>query len=143
MTAEDGPKVRTAQLWSWLSALQLLCNHPKLFHDKLLEGLKAPKSNARRKAPVGNTEDHNLGPSLSASDEELIIDDPLAKTALSQSLTATQAAFREVDDTGALCLSNKMQALMSILELSEAAHDKVLVSSFSLVDPYLSILSLL
>ena len=131
--ASKGDEPRRAVLWSWLSLLQLLCNHPKSFRDGLLalkagyEGLSKTKAPvARKKALQSDAEDGLFG-----SDEDAVqLAEPVSKLGLSPIISESEKVFEALTtpiDT--LCLSNKMQVLMSILDFAEAAGDKVLVFS--------------
>ncbi|CAD6581667.1 MAG: hypothetical protein ASARMPRED_000675 [Alectoria sarmentosa] len=128
-----GGEPKQATLWSWLGLLQLLCNHPKSFREGIL-ALKAGYENSsktkplmvRKKARQSDTEEGPLG-----SEEDAIqLNEPISKIGLSQIISESEKVFEILTtpiDT--LCLSNKMQVLMSILNFAEAAQDKVLVFS--------------
>ena len=148
LTGDTDRNVGTTTLWSYLSVLQLLCNHPGSFHDRLhmehqglgkdLSPNSFPSQNDSGGRRVQQEHSHpesdtHTGPSLSASDEDLAIEEALPKTMLSLALSTTQKAFNDSGEaTNSLHLSNKMQALIRIIELSETAGDKVLVFSHRL-----------
>lgn len=131
--ASKGDEPRQAVLWSWLGLLQLLCNHPQSFREGLLalkaehEGSSKTKpSVARKKARQFDTEEGLFG-----SEEDAVqLAEPVSMIGLSQIISESQKVFEVLTTPiDALCLSNKMQVLMSILEFAEAAQDKVLVFS--------------
>ena len=146
LTGDTDRNVRTATLWSYLSVLQLLCNHPGSFHARLQTERQSQEDDTRPNLSQNNsrgskaqkkhsnlTSDSRNDPSLPASDEDIINKEPLPKTLLSLALDKTQKAFNEIGEaSNALHLSNKMQAVMRIIELSETAGDKVLVFSHRL-----------
>ena len=148
LAGDTDRNVRTTTLWSYLSVLQLLCNHPVSFYDRLQKEHQGSGNDSRRSSFPSQHDgrgssiqrershpesDALIGPSLSTSDEDLAIEGPLPQTMLSLALSITQKAFNDSSgNTSALHLSNKMQALMRIIELSEKASDKVLVFSHRL-----------
>ena len=128
-----GGEPQQATLWSWLSLLQLLCNHPKSFKEGLLalraeyEGSSKTKPlEAKMKAHQSDTEEGLLG-----SEEDAVqLNNPVSKIGLSQIISESEKVFEILGmPVDALCLSNKMQVLMSILQFAETAEDKVLVFS--------------
>ncbi|KAL6713183.1 hypothetical protein ACLMJK_009304 [Lecanora helva] len=128
-------ETRLASLWVWLGILQLLCNHPKLFKDKMLSELGDPVSRVNPVRPQQDprrTSEEFFG----GSDEDA--DTPLANsvtsTAFAQIMERCEKVFQDLSECSderpdAPVLSNKMQVLMNIVELSAAAKDKVLVFS--------------
>ena len=110
-----------ATLWSWLGVLQLLCNHPKLYWENLQkprDNKKKPKSTQLEQAILASEEDATL------------LNEPTSQVALSQIIDESKDIFENLTQPlEALCLSNKMQVLMRILEFADAACDKVLVFS--------------
>ena len=117
-SSEDEP--RYATLWTWLGVLQLLCNHPKCYWDKLHES--KPQEKNKRKFQKQE---------LPASEEDpSTLDEPVSQVAVPQIVQESMSIFNRLDQPlDALCLSHKMQLLMSILHFAEAAQDKVLVFS--------------
>ena len=129
-----GDEPGTATLWSWLGVLQLLCNHPKCYLDKLSEvKVKVEDSSKRKNPQLRKSPGPILGTDvlLLASDEDAsLLDEPVSQQAMSTIITETEKLFdRLTEPVDALPLSNKMHILISILQFAEAAHDKVLVFS--------------
>lgn len=131
--ASKGGEPQQALLWSWLGLLQLLCNHPKSFNEGLL-ALKAGYEGSSKTKPLVAKQkarkfDAEEGP-LGSEEDAVQLNEPLSKIGLSQIISESEKVFQilttPVDD---LCLSNKMQVLMSILKYAEAVQDKVLVFS--------------
>ena len=116
---ENEPHLAT--LWTWLGVLQLLCNHPKLYWKKVQE----PRAN-KKKAKSAQLEQGIL-----ASEEDAtLLNEPTSQVALSQIIQESKDIFENLTQPlEALCLSNKMQVLMKILDFADAARDKVLVFS--------------
>lgn len=116
---ENEPHVAT--LWTWLGVLQLLCNHPKLYWEKLQEprvNKKKPKSTQLEQGILASEEDATLP------------NEATSQVALSQIIEESKDIFENLTQPlEALCLSNKMQVLMKILDFANAARDKVLVFS--------------
>ncbi len=136
---EDAHRPKNAAIWSYLAVLQLICNHPVSIkiEQKVSANPSTVESPAngesktlitrRQDLPVPNDD---YIPNLPKSDEDAIIDNPLTEDVLSMALSTTQEAFNDLgENSDALNLSNKMQALIRIIELSGAAGDKVLVFS--------------
>ena len=110
-------------VWSYLSVLQLICNHPCL----CLMEQKGSKSTAKDQGRV--TEKQNLS-EPSKIDEEPMMDDSVAEDILSTAIATAQGHFKDQGEiTDSVHLSVKMQALMRIIELSGIAGDKVLIFS--------------
>ena len=132
-TASRDKEPGTATLWSWLSVLRLLCNHPKCYKDKLLEvesgsgsSRQAPQ---KRKTHISVAEEALLG-----SDDDLpILDEPASRIALSKTQIESRKVFESLaEPVDALFHSHKIQVLMNILKFSQDAHNKVLVFSHSI-----------
>lgn len=131
--ASKGGEPKQALLWSWLGLLQLLCNHPKSFREGLLAlraeyeySSKTKPSVAKKKARQSDAEEGPLG-----SEEDAVqLNEPVSRIGLRQIISESERVFEMLaTPVDALCLSNKMQVLMSVLEFAEAAQDKVLVFS--------------
>ena len=116
---ENEPQVTT--LWTWLDVLQLLCNHPKCYWEKLHE-LKVNKKNSKST---------QFEQGILASEEDATLpNEATSKAALCQIIEESKSIFENLTQPlEALCLSNKMRVLMQILDFADAAHDKVLVFS--------------
>ena len=116
---ENEPHLAT--LWTWLSVLQLLCNHPKCYWEKLHE----PRVNKKKSKST------QFEQGILASEEDAtLLNEPISRVALSQVIEESKSIFDNLTQPlEALCLSNKMRVLMQILDYADAAHDKVLVFS--------------
>ena len=116
---ENEPHLAT--LWTWLGVLQLLCNHPKLYWKKLQE----PKVSKKK------SKSNQLEEGILASEEDAtLLNEATSQVALSQVIEESKDIFEDLTlPLEALCLSNKMQVLMKILDFADAARDKVLVFS--------------
>lgn len=131
--ASKGGEPQQATLWSWLGLLQLLCNHPKSFREGLLV-LKAEYEASSKTKPLvakkkARQSDAEEGP-LGSEEDSVQLNKPVSKIGLSQIISESERVFEILTTpVDALCLSNKMQVLMSILNFAEAAQDKVLVFS--------------
>ena len=116
---ENEPHVAT--LWTWLDILQLLCNHPKCYWEKLHE----PR--VKKKRSKSNQFEQGI---LASEEDAALLNEGTSQVALSQVIKESQGIFENVTQPlEALCLSNKMQVLMQILDFANAARDKVLVFS--------------
>ena len=128
-----GGEPRVATLWSWLGVLQLLCNHPKCYLEKLLEVQAESEDPSKRKAPQPKKAARPTSEveALLASDEDVsLLDESISQLAISRITLKTERLFDNLaEPLDALPLSNKMQILMNILLFAEAVHDKVLVFS--------------
>ena len=133
LTATRGKEPGKATLWSWLSILKLLCNHPKCYQEKLFEvGHEpvSPKRAPQKKKAFASVADE----AMAASEDDIaILDEPVSQSAFSQIKVDSRRVFQSSDGPiVALSLSNKVQVLMKILAFSQDAHDKVLVFSHSI-----------
>lgn len=128
-----GGEPKQATLWSWLGLLQLLCNHPKSFREGIL-ALKAGYESSSKTKPLvvrkkARQSDAEEGP-LGSEEDAVQLNEPVSKIGLSQIISESEKVFEVLTTpVDTLCLSNKMQVLMSILKFAEAAQDKVLVFS--------------
>ena len=132
-TASSDKEPRSTTLWSWLSILRLLCNHPKCYTEKLLKvesgsGSSEPalqKSKARKSAG----EEALVG----SEDDVAISDEPFSHVAVSKTRDESRKVLELLaGPIDALSLSHKTQVLMNILKFSQDANDKVLVFSHSI-----------
>ncbi len=116
---ENEPHVAT--LWTWLGVLQLLCNHPKCYWEKLHE----PRVNKKKSKST------QFEQGILASEEDATLpNEATSQVALCQVIEDSKSIFEKLTQPlEALCLSNKMQVLMQILHFADAARDKVLVFS--------------
>lgn len=124
----EGP--HTATLWAWISMLRLVCNHPQCFYDKLnsIEAGKAPPKRPKKKKS-------SVAEELGIADEDMaLLEASPRELGMSEDLVRRQLQPFETLDVpvDAISLANKMEILLQILELSNAAGDKVLVFSHSL-----------
>ena len=129
-SAKDEP--HRAVLWTWLHILQLLCNHPKLFKDKLqsleavLEATPGAKRPAKRKIATNSLEDNVT----TSDDDDDIITELGSQGALGRILTGARSIFdKNTDPIDNKSLSNKMQVLMTIIEHCGRAGNKMLIFS--------------
>lgn len=130
---------RQGNLLSCLSMLQLLCNHPGMYYKRLSEecnkvqpGLLGDKNcpdkakKRKRSDDITSDEKNTGGPNISPSEDS----EPLPDTIRSVALREAQKAADELGQVfDSLELSNKLQLLMKILELSSIVGDKALVFS--------------
>ena len=116
---ENEPHVAT--LWTWLGVLQLLCNHPKCYWEKLHE----PRVNKKKSKST------QFEQGILASEEDAtLLNEAVSQVALRQVIEESKGIFENLTQPlEALCLSNKMRVLMQILDFADAARDKVLVFS--------------
>ena len=132
-SASRDQEPRVATLWSWLSFLRLLCNHPKCYKMKLLEvvpGSGSSKSAPRKRRESAAAVEEAL---IGSEDNMAVLEDPVSRVTLSKTKDESRKVFEALaEPIDALALSHKTQVLMSILEFSQDAHDKVLVFSHSL-----------
>lgn len=128
---------RSNQLWSYIGALQLLCNHPKSYYDQIVKdatnqqiksGQKAPGVDANfMKSPKAKPK-KNI--ESSSSEEPDSIDEETAAQSIPGSLKAAQEVVGKlVEGIESLSHSYKMTTLVEIVRLSIAAEDKVLIFS--------------
>lgn len=132
-------------VWAWLAVLRLLCNHPKCFRDKLLQGnlpdgagaTKLRKSKLRKSkftnAPIPTDNE------VTTSDEadalvDALVDAPVSSIGISHTVLDMQLApfDRMTVPLDSVNLSNKMQILMDVLKFSKEVKDKVLIFSHSI-----------
>ena len=125
-------ETRQASLWTWLSILQLLCNHPKCFRDRILTtqtnvSLQGSKGLSRRSTSILNNMDDTFG---SFDDDDILLTDPLTMGTLANVTAESEKIFEILTEPiENVNLSNKMLILMQILKLCGDIHDKVLVFS--------------
>ena len=132
-SASRDQEPRVATLWSWLSFLRLLCNHPKCYKKKLLEVV--PGSGSSKSAPQKRRESAAVvEEALNGSEDNMeVLEDPVSRVTLSKTKDESRKVFESLaEPIDALALSHKTQVVMNILEFSQDAHDKVLVFSHSL-----------
>ena len=130
LTASNEKEPGTATLWSWLSILRLLCNHPKCYKDKLESAsLSSRQALQKRKAHSSVAEEALIG-----SDEDIAIsDEPVSRVGISKTKAESRKVFELLGEPiDALFLSHKTQILMNILKYSQDANNKVLVFSHSI-----------
>ena len=120
-----------AVLWTWLHILQLLCNHPKLFREKLLtvkaEMERLPGQKRPLKKSLANSVEDNL---IASDDDDAVITDVSSQGALGRIIAGAQETFdNNAESIDSKLLSNKMQVLMTIIECCGNVRDKLLVFS--------------
>ncbi|OCL05733.1 hypothetical protein AOQ84DRAFT_298354 [Glonium stellatum] len=105
---------KNTRIWSWLSVLSLLCNHPMIFFSKLFEEKQA-----------------NRGHNSNAGSPEQDVDDlPISELGIPGSMMESQRAlFTEAKKLDQMQHSYKMDVFNHILDYSEAVGDRVLVFS--------------
>lgn len=124
-----------ATLWAWLSILRLLCNHPKCFHDKLVEN-RATAQKDKSASKTKKKRQHGLGDSGIASDEEsVLLDEPVEKLGIPKTMIDKELALLAIvtGSLGASVLANKIQILEQIMNYAEEAGDKTLIFSHSIL----------
>lgn len=141
-TVIDGqPKRKSASsVWAWLAVLRLLCNHPKCFRDKLLQGISPDSADIlkSKKSRFFNasisTRNEVTRPEDADALVDALVDAPVSRIGISQSVLDMQLApfDRMTVPLDSISLSNKMHILMDILKFSREVKDKVLIFSHSL-----------
>ncbi|KAJ5689123.1 hypothetical protein N7462_003515 [Penicillium macrosclerotiorum] len=101
----------STKLWSWLAILQLCCNHPYPFREKLFDRLKIPEDSDGQSVLPQSIQDAGLPRDLFSKMEELFNQFPNLKMA---------------------SLSNRILLLDEILDRSIRSGDKVLIFTQSL-----------
>ncbi|KAJ5381275.1 uncharacterized protein N7496_003703 [Penicillium cataractarum] len=109
--ARAGSADASLKLWSWLAIMQLCCNHPYPFREKLADRLKQ--------------QEENEGPSVLPRS---IQDAGLPSELVSQ----MEALFSKYYDLQDIALSNRAVLLDKILDLSIKAGDKILIFTQSI-----------
>ncbi|KAK4621839.1 hypothetical protein CLAFUW4_06550 [Fulvia fulva] len=115
------------QMFSWLDLLGLLTTHPLAFKRKLLKPV-VKKTRGRATSPRGSTVSDNGG--VDIDDTEDLADEAVLNLGFSQE--TVDEIVEGITDELQVRDSAKMSMLISILELSAACGDKVLVFSGSL-----------
>lgn len=108
--AKSGDADASLKLWSWLAIMQLLCNHPFPFREKLEDRLKQQEDNEASILPTS------------------IQDAGLPSDLVSQ----MDALFSKYPNLQETALSNRAVILDEILDLSMRAKDKVLIFTQSI-----------
>ncbi|KAJ9643017.1 hypothetical protein H2199_004539 [Coniosporium tulheliwenetii] len=126
--------VANTRLWSWLAILNLLCNHPKTFIDKITQKdvKKRPKKSAKQPKVADEPEDEAVdaadNPEVIPSDVD--VSELKLSTSLVQQLEHLFAAIdRPISSTK---YSHKVEMFVRILKLARDAGDRVLVFSHSI-----------
>ncbi|KAF2811063.1 uncharacterized protein BDZ99DRAFT_441813 [Mytilinidion resinicola] len=119
-SARGEDNVSRTRLWSWLAILVLLCSHPQIFFDKVLDLLqndarskKLPKSTARRQLEA--EEDETGQPELHPIDQDV-----------------EDISLQVKKEVGNMDQSFKMQAVEKIIRYSKEVGDRVLIFSHSI-----------
>ena len=122
-------------MFAWLQDLRVLCNHPKIFEEKLRQRLQAAQSQSEAVgdgAPpksTGGKKKKKMAAQVEPADfdeEEL---DPNLPTTVTEKLLIIYNAYPTPVDSNPL--SFKMLVLKQILDLAEKSGDKALVFSHS------------
>ncbi|GAM86784.1 hypothetical protein ANO11243_048040 [Dothideomycetidae sp. 11243] len=124
---EEQTKVAQVRLFGWISILNLLCNHPKAFRNKLLED-KKPMRDARAKGSA--TESDEL--SSIDDDTDVLSADDIHISKLGLKPEMIQELAGEISETASVDASHRMILVEKILKLSRDAGDKVLIFSHSI-----------
>ncbi|KAL8796479.1 MAG: hypothetical protein Q9195_001153 [Heterodermia aff. obscurata] len=126
-----------ATMFAWLQDLRVLCNHPKLFEEKLRQRLEAAQTKPRTVGdgtPLNSTDGKKKKKEMAAQAEPADFNeenwDPELPTTVNENLLAIYNAHATPLDS--ISLSFKMLVLKHILDLAERASDKTLVFSHSL-----------
>lgn len=126
--------VANTRLWSWLAILNLLCNHPKTFIDKITQKdvKKRDKQSAKQLKVADKPEDEAVdaadNPDVIPSDVD--VSELKLSTSLVQQLEHLFAAIhRPIRSTKH---SHKVEMFVKILSLARDAGDRVLVFSHSI-----------
>jgi transcriptional regulator ATRX len=153
---EEGTTITQVKLFGWLAILQLLCNHPKVFRNKLLEppvinkkGKKAPLLAAEDEVVAGpstappSTMPASTAPPLTAAtpgaregqtppvDEEAAYADAhISQYDINKAIVDN--LLEVVPDDASIELSYKTLLVQKIMRLSIEAGDKVLIFSQSI-----------
>lgn len=127
---KDG-EIKTTTLWHWLSMLTLLCNHPSAFKAKLNERIE----DAAAQVKASKTRSHEATDAEETPDNDDAVDlDAQLKVDMSRDLIEQETRLLDiVDDINAVELSNKAQILCQILDAADAAGDKTLIFSQSIL----------
>jgi hypothetical protein len=109
--AKSGDSDANPRLWSWLAVMQLCCNHPFPFREKLADRFRKQEDNEGQSILSGSIQDAGLPSDLVSKMEEL---------------------FSKHGDLQDIDLSNRAILLDKILDLSIQARDKVLIFTQSI-----------
>ncbi|KAF2490526.1 hypothetical protein BU16DRAFT_156303 [Lophium mytilinum] len=150
--ARGEDNVSRTRLWSWLAILVLLCSHPQIFFDKVLDLLKndarlkkLPKAAPGRLSDTDgrlsdtdgrqlDTEDDGIGqPEVHPIDQDV---EDISLQSLQSPLTtmeAQKAIYNRVKkEVGNMNQSFKMEAVQKIIKYSKEVGDRVLIFSHSI-----------
>ncbi|KAF3396194.1 Protein CHROMATIN REMODELING 20 [Penicillium rolfsii] len=108
--AQSGGTDASLKLWSWLAIMQLLCNHPFPFREKLADRLKQQEDNEISILPTS-------------------IQDAGLPSDLFSKMDALFSKYPNLEETS---LSNRAVILDKILDLSMQAKDKILIFTQSI-----------
>ncbi|KAJ5176989.1 uncharacterized protein N7482_002866 [Penicillium canariense] len=109
--ARSGDGDVSMKLWSWLAIMQLCCNHPSPFREKLADRLKQPEDFESPSILSGSIQDAGLPKDL---------------------ISRIESLFSKYPDIKDSTLSNRAVLLDQILDLSIQAGDKVLIFTQSI-----------
>ncbi|KAI4248683.1 MAG: hypothetical protein LQ352_005859 [Teloschistes flavicans] len=112
-----------AALWTWVSKLRLVCNHPSCFYENLTEQKSGSKKKSKRARPAieGDVKEND------EANED-------ADLHLSESIVRQQLeVFNDLTvPLDSITLAYKMTLVLQIVELCKLAGDKVLIFSHSI-----------
>ena len=124
-------------LFAWLQDSRVLCNHPKIFEEKLRQRLQAARSKPEAVGdgnPPKPTSGKKKKKKGAAQDEPADLDEEDCDSDLPIAVTEKLLAICNAHPAplDSISLSFKMLVLKQILDLAEKANDKALVFSHSL-----------
>ncbi|MCJ1308181.1 hypothetical protein MMC25_001833 [Agyrium rufum] len=126
-------------IFAVVSVFLLICNHPVCFRDHLKAKRIANHQAARDENLIGEPDDHegNAETFADTYDKEAqdILEEAAERVGLNEGFVDQELALIEsiAENIESTVLSNKMKILMTILEHSKKADDKVLIFSHSLL----------
>ena len=134
LLASTGDNVSIMRVWSWLAILSLLCNHPKVFLEKLQEQTKDKKRQNNVAALTNDmSSDRNLSDEQIANVLERLGDEHVSKIGIPSAMICEQEKLiGRVADLQSPQHSQKVVLFMEILRMSKIVNDKVLVFSHSI-----------
>ena len=132
---EEGTAISQVKIFGWLAILQLLCNHPKVFRDKLLEP-KETKSKKGKKTSLAPGEDDvptstaTLRTPSPDTDGPALADEHISNYDINKSMV--DRLLETISTESSIELSYKTLLVQRIMSLSLDAGDKVLIFSQSI-----------
>ena len=132
--ASSGDNVPVMRVWRWLAILSLLCNHPKIFLQKLQEQTRSDKRSGDALTASNEVQiDQNLSDEQISKALESLGDEHVSKIGIPTAMIREQESLIQREpDLQSPRHSQKVVLFMQILNLSMVADDKVLVFSHSI-----------